>query len=187
MLSGGEQQRVTIARSIANSPKILLLDEPTGDLDTRSSDFIMKILVHLNKKYNITMVMVTHDEKFRLLSNQVIRMLDGKVFQSNRILLKERNQALRELDERVAQYEAGNLKDEITIKEGVYQEKTDMDMKMYGHVQIPKNFISISRIETFFTAVRKPQDYPILQTRFTPKTEQSARNSMTQQSFYTNR
>ena len=61
MLSGGEQQRVTIARSISNNPSILLLDEPTGDLDTKSTDIIMKILVDLNLKHKITMIMVTHD------------------------------------------------------------------------------------------------------------------------------
>lgn len=62
MLSGGEQQRVTIARSISNNPSILLLDEPTGDLDTKSTDIIMKILVDLNVKHKITMIMVTHDQ-----------------------------------------------------------------------------------------------------------------------------
>ena len=61
MLSGGEQQRVTIARSISNNPSILLLDEPTGDLDTKSTDIIMKILVDLNIKHKITMIRVTHD------------------------------------------------------------------------------------------------------------------------------
>lgn len=61
MMSGGEQQRVTIARSISNNPSILLLDEPTGDLDTKSTDIIMKILVDLNIKHKITMIMVTHD------------------------------------------------------------------------------------------------------------------------------
>jgi putative ABC transport system ATP-binding protein len=52
---------VTIARSISNNPSILLLDEHTGDLDTKSTDIIMKILVDLNVKHKITMVMVTHD------------------------------------------------------------------------------------------------------------------------------
>ncbi len=78
-LSGGEQQRVTIARSIANKPKILLLDEPTGDLDTRSTDIVMKILVDLNIKEGITMIMVTHDVALKGFANRVVRMMDGKV------------------------------------------------------------------------------------------------------------
>lgn len=70
---------MTIARSIANKPRILLLDEPTGDLDTRSTDIVMKILVDLNRKERITMVMVTHDVALKTFAHRVVRMADGKV------------------------------------------------------------------------------------------------------------
>lgn len=86
-LSGGgyilfnvlEQQRVTIARALANNPKILLLDEPTGDLDTKNSDLIMNIIVDLNRNKGITIAMVTHDTNLKNYGTRTIRMLDGKV------------------------------------------------------------------------------------------------------------
>jgi len=70
---------VTIARALANEPEILLLDEPTGDLDTRNSDIVMKILVDLNINKKITFVMVTHDVALKNFGTMVVRMYDGKV------------------------------------------------------------------------------------------------------------
>jgi putative ABC transport system ATP-binding protein len=78
-LSGGEQQRVTIARALANEPKILLLDEPTGDLDSKNTENVLKILLDINIRNNITLIMVTHDVNLKYFSNRVLRVLDGKI------------------------------------------------------------------------------------------------------------
>eukprot|EP01107_Rhizomastix_libera_P007818 TRINITY_DN2283_c0_g1_i2.p1 TRINITY_DN2283_c0_g1~~TRINITY_DN2283_c0_g1_i2.p1 ORF type:complete len:319 (+),score=81.20 TRINITY_DN2283_c0_g1_i2:122-1078(+) len=78
-LSGGEQQRVTIARAMANKPELLLLDEPTGDLDSRNTAIVMGLLSKLNKDNGITMVMVTHDVSLKHFADKVVWMRDGLV------------------------------------------------------------------------------------------------------------
>ena len=78
-LSGGEQQRVTIARALANEPKILLLDEPTGDLDSKNTDNVLKILLELNMRNGITLIMVTHDVNLKYFSNRVLRVKNKKI------------------------------------------------------------------------------------------------------------
>ncbi len=76
-LSGGQQQRVAIARAIAGKPKILLADEPTGNLDSRMGGEIMNILMELNKQENTTIVMVTHDQNMADKTEKIIRLFDG--------------------------------------------------------------------------------------------------------------
>ena len=77
-LSGGQQQRVAIARAIVGKPRILLADEPTGNLDSAMGDEIMDILHDLNKKDGTTIVMVTHDERFARATDRIVRLFDGR-------------------------------------------------------------------------------------------------------------
>ena len=79
-LSGGEQQRVAIARSLVNSPKYLLADEPTGNLDAQNSQAVFELLLLMAQKLNIAVVLVTHNENLAQQSDQEFRMLDGKIF-----------------------------------------------------------------------------------------------------------
>lgn len=78
-MSGGEQQRVAIARALVNEPSLILADEPTGNLDTRASVEIMNIFQSLNKKDNITVIMVTHESDISRFARRVIHMRDGKL------------------------------------------------------------------------------------------------------------
>ncbi len=78
-LSGGEQQRVAIARAIINRPKILLADEPTGNLDSDNSQMVLHMLQELNLKYRQTILMITHDPEVASNASRIIEMRDGKI------------------------------------------------------------------------------------------------------------
>lgn len=83
-LSGGQQQRVSIGRAIINKPAIMLADEPTGNLDSKSSDEIISLLRLANKKYNQTTIIITHDEKIALEADRIITIDDGKIIKDER-------------------------------------------------------------------------------------------------------
>lgn len=76
-LSGGEQQRVAIARALVNNPSIVMADEPTGNLDTKSGDEVMKLLLQLNKERKTTLIIITHDPQIAEQTQRVIRIRDG--------------------------------------------------------------------------------------------------------------
>lgn len=81
-LSGGETQRVAIARALANNPKVLLADEPTGNLDSETSNEIINVLLDLNKHQKITIIMVTHDDETALkISDKIVKLKDGCVIE----------------------------------------------------------------------------------------------------------
>lgn len=78
-LSGGEKQRVAIARALASEPKIILADEPTGNLDSKTGDDILKLLTRLHKEKGVTVIMITHDERIAKSAERVIHLSDGKI------------------------------------------------------------------------------------------------------------
>ncbi len=78
-LSGGEQQRVAVARALMNQPEIILADEPTGDLDRKNSEMLYELMLTLQKKYHQTFVIVTHNEMFTREAHRVIHLWDGKI------------------------------------------------------------------------------------------------------------
>jgi putative ABC transport system ATP-binding protein len=78
-LSGGERQRVAIARSLANGPSVLLADEPTGNLDSESSQQVMELLLKLHRELGMTLILVTHDLTIAQRASRTIRMKDGRV------------------------------------------------------------------------------------------------------------
>ena len=79
-LSGGQQQRVAIARAISTKPSIILADEPTGNLDTKTSLEVIGLLKNTSKAFNQTIVMITHNEEIAQMADRIIRIEDGKIF-----------------------------------------------------------------------------------------------------------
>ncbi len=78
-LSGGQQQRVAIARALAAKPAIILADEPTGNLDSRTSQDVMGLLKVTSKRFSQTIVMITHNEEIAQMADRVIRIEDGRI------------------------------------------------------------------------------------------------------------
>ncbi|MBS1796290.1 MAG: ABC transporter ATP-binding protein [Acidobacteria bacterium] len=78
-LSGGEQQRVALARAVVNNPAIILADEPTGNLDTENSEIVLNMFSQLNREFNQTIIMITHNPEAAAVCSRIIRMRDGQV------------------------------------------------------------------------------------------------------------
>lgn len=126
-MSGGEQQRVAIAIALANNPKLLLADEPTGSVDTKTSKQILEIFKELNKNEGLTIVIVTHDVKLAKDIDRVVAIRDGRT-SSEIIRKKSYVEELNELGKMV------EVEDEMVHEELVVLDKT-------GRVQIPKEYL----------------------------------------------
>lgn len=144
-LSGGEQQRVTIARAIANKPDILLLDEPTGDLDTKNTNIVMKLLTDLNKEDKITLIMVTHDVHMKGYSDRVVWMRDGKIIRIEKTPKEVQIERYKQL------YEDLNSDDVVIRKRAPVGRRTQMrsptDYETHpDHVKREETFYKFSKL-----------------------------------------
>ncbi len=87
-MSGGQQQRTAIARALMNNPKIILADEPTGNLDSESTETIYKLMRDINKKFNTTFIVITHDNRIAEKADRIIEIKDGKVLEVKNTISK---------------------------------------------------------------------------------------------------
>lgn len=124
-LSGGEQQRVAIAIALANSPKLLLADEPTGSVDRKTADYILDVFRRLNREYGQTIIIVTHDVELSKKVNRVVAIRDGKI-SSERILK----------DKYAGNFESGSVN---WLEEETQEEYVILDRA--GRMQIPRSML----------------------------------------------
>ena len=84
-LSGGQQQRVSLGRALINAPAFILADEPTGNLDSRASRDVMELLQVANRRYQQTLLLITHDEKIALMADRILTLADGRLISDERL------------------------------------------------------------------------------------------------------
>ena len=121
-MSGGEQQRIAIAIALANNPKILLADEPTGSVDVRTGSYILDVFRELNKNLGLTIVIVTHDRALSKKVNRVVAIRDGKT--SSEMIVKQ---------------DYANRLDSVTMFDEAHDEFAVLDKA--GRVQIPREIL----------------------------------------------
>jgi len=131
-LSGGEQQRIAIAIALANNPKLLLADEPTGSVDTKTANQILNLFQRLNKTLNLTIVIVTHDRELSKKVDRVVSIRDGKT--SSEILRKS------SYAETLAKLSSGLKDDESHVELAVIDKN--------GRVHIPEEYLSALNINS---------------------------------------
>ena len=124
-MSGGEQQRVAIAIALANDPKILLADEPTGAVDAKTGAYILDVLRSINETTGITTVIVTHDRQLTKKVNRVVSIRDGKL-SSERVMKQSYRDRLSEIS---AFTEESEVQDEFTV------------LDRAGRLQIPREYL----------------------------------------------
>ncbi len=130
-LSGGEQQRIAIAIALANAPKLLLADEPTGSVDRKTADFILDVFRRLNRELGQTIVIVTHDVALSKQVQRVVAIRDGK-FSSERVLKEHYS---LNLDEAAANWQEDETQEEFAI------------IDRAGRVQIPRQLLDEAGVE----------------------------------------
>ena len=123
-LSGGEQQRIAIAIALANSPKLILMDEPTGAVDQKTSDSLMDMLRELNSTLGITILIVTHDQNLAKKVARVVAIRDGKI-SSERIMKESYLQRMHEIS---SQTPADEVQDEFAVMDKAHRIQLPADM-----------------------------------------------------------
>lgn len=140
-LSGGEQQRVAIAIALANSPKILLADEPTGSVDSKTSNYIMDVFRKINQEMGVTVVIVTHDMALTKKVNRIVSIRDGKT-SSERIMKQSYAKELENVKLFSEQSEEVAAKFQLQM---VHEEYAVLDRA--GRVQIPKELLELIHVK----------------------------------------
>ena len=138
--------------SNVNNPNILLLDEPTGDLDTKNADIVMSILLELNLLHGITMIMVTHDVSLKNFGEKIVRVIDGKIHHEIEVPIEDRKECIKQLYER--------LEKNMGIREGTQSSNISKNIEESGENGNNGNN-NIKNKKGNKTVYRKIEDYPI--------------------------